>query len=642
MCPSGASAKTELGEGATSASMTGPQAVAKSGDALAAASGTMSWSKGSSSGSIMNRLRREYRACEGVINTSTLSSAWLQLAVDEHKGGSNFAGRDLQAIALRVAQHLQDMRLKSWGRESEVSEEEWMHAMLLIQAQDRAAAQIYAPLKASLAKYPNMLHNLQGLFERADSRGVAMLTKQDVSRMYRSRQWRLHPTSTDGRPLTDRELEDPDLLADQLVDAMDVDGDGLVSYVEFVAFCVGRRKKEVRLHMYDLSRGAGSQVKWLLGDDMQRIWHTGVVAFDKEYFFSSDTIFDLPGKTSFGEPTEVITLGYTFWSQDELHDFIVSDLKPLFHRDTYDVICNNCNHFSDRLSLYLAGKHLPEEILLQSKKLMDLVSVRTARPILNWMLRDCVVSRDGTARTVEVPHGKWHRIITEDEVVPGAVVAIHPQWGRGVAVLGVVCEAQEGEDDATFNSLGGAHAGASLASLGCGVYSCMPQQNYGCYVTGVPGEGASNSEVWVKYLDVSLKGWQDGGSCSSSRIRTEKMQLSRLSLATLDGITVGADYREALDTLTQQLVAKPLKRSVWGYGGKAAFPGTPTASASIANDGRLKESVPLPGPDALDAHEVPSLDAIRMTQADSALVDSPPSWAADGTIQGTSEQVIYT
>ncbi|CAE7512803.1 desi1 [Symbiodinium sp. CCMP2456] len=68
----------------------------------------------------------------------------------------------------------------------------------------------------------------------------------------------------------------------------------------------------------------------------------GIVAFEKEYFFSNDTIFDIPGKTSFGEPSQVRSLGYTFWSQDELHDFIVNDLKPIFHRDTYDVICNNC------------------------------------------------------------------------------------------------------------------------------------------------------------------------------------------------------------------------------------------------------------------------------------------------------------
>ncbi|CAE8683196.1 unnamed protein product, partial [Polarella glacialis] len=123
--------------------------------------------------------------------------------------------------------------------------------------------------------------------------------------------------------------------------AMDSSGSGEVGYAEFVAFCVGRRKREVVLHMYDLSKGGAIQAPWLFGDGLQRLWHTGIVVFGREYFFSSDAIYDIPGKTSFGTPTKVISLGHTFWQQDELHDFIVSDLKPMFHRDTYDIINKN-------------------------------------------------------------------------------------------------------------------------------------------------------------------------------------------------------------------------------------------------------------------------------------------------------------
>ncbi|CAK9100724.1 Desumoylating isopeptidase 1 (DeSI-1) (PPPDE peptidase domain-containing protein 2) [Durusdinium trenchii] len=396
--------------------------------------------------SLIARLRREYRA-KGSLNVAGLCTLWLHQTLQEGKASNRHgvSGRELQALALRAAQQLQDLHLKSWTNDEEISEEEYVHAMLLLKAPDRAAAQIYLPLKASLAKYPNMLLNLQNLFDRADTRGCAYLTQSDVARMYRHRSWRLHPSCMDGRPLTDEELEDPDDLARQLVEAMDIDQDGVVSYAEFVAFCVGRRKKEVKLHLYDLSRGSGNQFQWLLGEGMEQIWHTGVVAFDKEYLFSSDTIFDTPGKTSFGEPSQVRSLGYTFWNQEELHDFIVCELKPIFHRDTYDVICNNCNHFSDRVSMYLTGNHLPQDILLQSDRLMDLVTVRAVRPFLNWLLRDCVVSREGTARPVEVPHGKWHRITTCEEVVPGAVVALHPDWGRTAGVLGIVCDAREAE-----------------------------------------------------------------------------------------------------------------------------------------------------------------------------------------------------
>ncbi|CAJ1343129.1 unnamed protein product [Effrenium voratum] len=272
-------------------------------------------------GSLISRLRREFRSGQGSINVAGLASSWLQQLLRSARQG--LTGRELQALALRVAQQLQDLRVKSWIREYEVSEEEYVHSMLLLEAQDRCAAQIHTPLKVSLAKYPKMLQNLQSLFNRADSRGCAFLSQQDLARMYRERLWRLHPNCSDGRPLTDAEMEDPNGLAQQLLEDC------------------GTR---------DMASLAVRQLEWLLGEGMSQIWHTGVVAFDKEYFFSSDTIFDAAGKTSFGEPSQVRSLGYTFWNQDELHDFIVTELKPIFHRDTYDVICNNCNHFSDRAS----------------------------------------------------------------------------------------------------------------------------------------------------------------------------------------------------------------------------------------------------------------------------------------------------
>lgn len=504
-----------------------------------------------------NALKQEFhRNFGGKINVVSLASRWQQLASEALHGSDGFTGRDHQAVALRAAQHLQDMRLKSWGRDAEISEEEWLHATLMLSAPDLFAAHIYAPLKASLAKHPGMLRDLQALFQLADTQGRCMLTKQDVVRMYRERLWRLNPASSKGHPLTDSEFGDPERMAEQLVRAMDVDGNGLISYAEFVAFCVGRRKRQVRLHMYDLSRGQGPHLKMLLGQGLERIWHTGVVAFDKEYYFSNDTLLDLPGRTGFGEPTEIITLGDTLWSQDELHNFIISDLKPLFHRATYDVINNNCNHFSDRLCMYLCGKHIPEDILLQSSKLMSLVSVWAARPILNWLLRDCVVSRGSTAlsegRAIEVPHGSWRHIETADELVPGVVVAIHPAWGREAAVLGVVSDAPQPGGEISGFSLS---TGLSMLACDGSSYKRRPE-------TSGASTALAGDEIWVKYLDVAMKPGQSD-SCYRAFMRTEKVPLANLSLAMLDGLTVGADYREAFELLTRKGTGRVATRSAY-------------------------------------------------------------------------------
>eukprot|EP00971_Amphidinium_carterae_P038694 760694-Amphidinium_carterae.1 len=46
---------------------------------------------------------------------------------------------------------------------------------------------------------------------------------------------------------------------------------------------------------------------WSLGfHAVQGIWHSGIVVFGKEYYFSKDTMFDEAGRTGFGRPTKVV------------------------------------------------------------------------------------------------------------------------------------------------------------------------------------------------------------------------------------------------------------------------------------------------------------------------------------------------
>lgn len=495
--------------------------------------------------SVAAALLQEYRAFGGKLDAASLAARWLERLVELR---SDLGSRDYQAVALRVAQHIEDMRLKPLV--APISEEEFLHAMMLLQAKDgRAAAQISAPLKVTLAKYPDMLRTWQGLFIRADSDAKGRLNLQDVTQMYKYDRWRLNPKSAGGQPLSDAELAEPEVLAARLVKAMDTTGDGIISYADFIAFCVGRRKYEVRLHKYDLAaKSVGDQLSVLLGKDLQQLWHTGIVVFDKEYYFAHDAIFDLPGLTGFGKPTEVIVLGHTLWNQAELHDFICSDLKPVFHRGTYDVIQNNCNDFSNRLSLYLLGKQLPEDIMRQSEKLMQLVSIRLARPILNYMLRDCVASRgQGSASTVMVPHGKLHCIDTADELVPGGVVAVHPSWGRGLAVLGVVCEPpseQALEDESQFTG----HAMPTLFDVSC-------HGGFACLDGGISSLMLQQDEVFVKYLEETF----DKGRISTT-IRTRRMPIGQLSRVALDG-PVGTEYRQVFNQFSSKYFKA--RHSVW-------------------------------------------------------------------------------
>jgi len=143
----------------------------------------------------------------------------------------------------------------------------------------------------------------------------------------------------------------------------------------------------VSLHLYDLSRGVAQVLSpWLLKEQLEGVWHTGIVVYGKEYYFGGDIYYDTPAKTGFGTPRMSIHLGTTLRQKDELHAFIVDELKPLFTREAYDAARNNCNHFTDRVSMYLVGKHIPEEVLRQPELMMQSRLGRTLRPILTKVL----------------------------------------------------------------------------------------------------------------------------------------------------------------------------------------------------------------------------------------------------------------
>ena len=58
----------------------------------------------------------------------------------------------------------------------------------------------------------------------------------------------------------------------------------------------------VQLHVYDLSNGMAAQFsRGLIGKYIEGIWHTGIVVFNKEYYFGGGISYDAPGFTPFGK-----------------------------------------------------------------------------------------------------------------------------------------------------------------------------------------------------------------------------------------------------------------------------------------------------------------------------------------------------
>lgn len=464
---------------------------------------------------IREEFRQICRSSKDSISTAELTQHWIKHTEDEQQkiGNGLLSLQDKQVIKLRVSQLMQEMDIKKTGR---ISMEEWVHYMLLAQTK-RSANQINSLLHTAMDQQPQILKDLQLMFEAADKEGHGTLTFNAIMEMYSRKLWHLRP-GNDGRPLSGTELDagDPDQFARDIIKEMDLNGDEKISYAEFMAYCVGRRKQEVTLHLYDLSNGMGQKLApWILDHSLDGVWHTGLVCFGKEYFFSRDTVFDEAGATSFGKPCKVVSLGYTLWRQSELHKYIVDELKPKFHRDTYDAIDFNCNNFTNELCQYLCGKDLPPEVYNMALHLKSSALIRTIRPVLTWWLRDGVVAR---GKEVSVESDAEGRVKVDKPLRAGTVVKIFPaDCAEGSPILGLVTQLE----------------GQSIGPAGDSILqgSKTPRWDL-CGCSYVAPANQLQDKAWVQFFDLNFD--IELGVCRGE-LRTEIIPHSRLSVEKMEG-----------------------------------------------------------------------------------------------------------
>lgn len=118
----------------------------------------------------------------------------------------------------------------------------------------------------------------------------------------------------------------------------------------------------VQLHVYDLSQGlARSLSPMLLGKVIEGVWHTGLVCFGREWYFSGGIQAGVPGGTHFGPPLHVLDLGRTHVPEELFKEYL-EDISPRFTAATYNLLSHNCNNFSEEVAQFLVGKGIPPHI----------------------------------------------------------------------------------------------------------------------------------------------------------------------------------------------------------------------------------------------------------------------------------------
>jgi len=345
-----------------------------------------------------------------------LAECWLQVAEAEQSrhGSAPLNSRDREFIEVRVIQSVREVDPQCSGQ---VDLDVWVHHMLLTRsspASMRAMLQINRLLEVALQVCPAILVGLQHAFEAQQLALTDSVQEEDfeansnpaeqcggassstslpfieVVGLFGQKLWHLRPGVKDTSPAkcrTDFAHRTPDEFVRTTLKAMELDGQVKVTPADFLALCLGRREWEVTLHLYDLSKGIATLLSpWLLKEQLEGVWHTGLVVYGKEYYFGGDIYYDTPAKTGFGTPRIAIRMGTTLRQKDELHAFIVDELKPIFTREAYDAARNNCNHFTDKVTMFLVGRHIPEEVLRQPELMMQSSLGRTLRPILTKVL----------------------------------------------------------------------------------------------------------------------------------------------------------------------------------------------------------------------------------------------------------------
>ncbi|KAJ8901449.1 hypothetical protein NDN08_007295 [Rhodosorus marinus] len=153
----------------------------------------------------------------------------------------------------------------------------------------------------------------------------------------------------------------------------------------------------VTLHVYDLSQGMASQMSpALLGKQIGGIWHTGIVAFGREYYFGGGICVDAPGTTPYGSPVEEHVIGSTSKSSEEFLAFLRS-VSSRFTMETYNLFEHNCNNFSDECSRFLTGKGIPEYILNLPSEVLSTSMGQMIRPMIDSMqngIRDASIGHE--------------------------------------------------------------------------------------------------------------------------------------------------------------------------------------------------------------------------------------------------------
>ncbi|VDM35454.1 unnamed protein product [Hydatigera taeniaeformis] len=142
----------------------------------------------------------------------------------------------------------------------------------------------------------------------------------------------------------------------------------------------------------------------LVGKQFDGIWHTSVVVYNREYFFSQGGISCCrPGSVQGAQLVERKLVGKTCFSDEDLKKYIDTLSESLFKPGSYELLKHNCNTFSAHLIKHLTGKEIPAYITSLPSDFLKTPLGSTFQGILEGVASAIDPSASGVSTQTGVP-----------------------------------------------------------------------------------------------------------------------------------------------------------------------------------------------------------------------------------------------
>mmetsp|Transcript_25169 Transcript_25169/g.63872 ORF Transcript_25169/g.63872 Transcript_25169/m.63872 type:complete len:407 (-) Transcript_25169:54-1274(-) len=144
---------------------------------------------------------------------------------------------------------------------------------------------------------------------------------------------------------------------------------------------------KVQAYVYDITQGMAARMSpMLLGKTIDIVPHTGIVVFGKEYFFGSGPCVGEPGKSVPVPTSQILDLGETSKTCEELEAYIQGVLAKEHTSENYNLLSHNCNHYANDVAKFLLdGKGIPESIVNIAEEALSTPQGQSLRVMIEKM-----------------------------------------------------------------------------------------------------------------------------------------------------------------------------------------------------------------------------------------------------------------